>query len=122
MNINQKKESQSNNFIVYELETNNTNKARPHSVSIYSVSKLASKYNLDLAPEDYQKFKKFIIVFDEENCNTKSLDYVLKLKAEPLKVKENKLLGYELQLQGHNGFGFDNWNILKNLICERRIV
>ena len=47
---------------------------------------------------------------------------MLKLKAEPRKVKENKLFGYELQLHAHKGSGFDNWKNLKNLICERRIV
>ena len=41
-------------FNVYDLETCNTNGARPYCVSFYKLSKIASKYNRDLTPEEHQ--------------------------------------------------------------------
>ena len=68
-----------------------------------------------------KNIKKDTIKFDEENCITKMLDYILKLECEPKKVK-NKVLEHEIQMHADNGSGFDTCIILKNLSCDRRIV
>ena len=49
--INQKKiDSHLTNFIVYDLETHNTDRARPYVFCFYRLSKLAGRYNRDLTP------------------------------------------------------------------------
>ena len=40
-----KTESHLTNFIVYDLETHNTDRARPYCISFYRLSKLAGRYN-----------------------------------------------------------------------------
>ena len=46
--INQKKlESHLSNFITYDLETHNTDKARIYVFCFYRIKKLAGKYNRD---------------------------------------------------------------------------
>ena len=41
-------ESHPTNFIVYYLETPNTDRARPYNMTFYQLGKLAGRYNLDL--------------------------------------------------------------------------
>ena len=96
--------------IVYELETYNTNRARPYCASQYRLSKLASKYNCDLTPEEHENCNKGTTVNDEEKCNTKMLECVIILEGAPMQLK-NKVIECGIQLHGHNGSVFDTWNI-----------
>ena len=114
-------ESYLTNFITYDLETHNTDRARPYVICFYQLSKLARKYNRDLTPDEIDKCKKGTIAFDGDNCIEKALDFGLKLKGEEEKLK-NKIVVYNLQLHAHNGSGFDTWIILNNLPCDKHIV
>ena len=110
------------NFIVYDLETHNTDRARPYVFCFYRLSKLAGRYNRNLTKDEIEKFIKDTIAFDGDNCVEKALDFCLKLKREEYKDKKGKVLEYNLQLHAHNGSGFDTWILLNNLPCDRRIV
>ena len=46
----------------------------------------------------------------------------MKLKEEEYKDKKGKVLEYNLQLDAHNGSGFDTWIVLNNLPWDERIV
>ena len=109
------------NFIVYGLETHNTDRARPYCISFYRFSKLAGRYNRDLNPSELEKCRKDTIAFDGDDCVSKALDFCLKLKGEGRKVKI-KIVKYNLQMHAHNGSGFDTWIILNNLRCDKHIV
>ena len=56
------------NFIVYDLETHNTDRARPYCISFHRLGKTAGRYNRDLTPYELEKCKKDAIVFDGDNC------------------------------------------------------
>ena len=56
-------ESYLTNFIVYDLETHNTDRARPFVFCFYRISKLVGKYNRDLTSNDGEKCKKDTIAF-----------------------------------------------------------
>ena len=57
--INQKKiESHFTNFITYDLETHNTDRARPYVFCFYRLKKLAGIYNRDLTKDEIEKCKK----------------------------------------------------------------
>ena len=91
--INQKKiESQLTNFITYDLETHNTDRARPYAFCFYRLSKLAGRYNRDLTKDEIEKCKKDTIAFDGDNCVEKALDFCLKLQGEEYKDKKGKVL------------------------------
>ena len=109
------------NFIVYDLETHNTNRATPYCISFYRLSKIAGRYNRDQTREDLDKCKKDNLVFDGDNCISNALDFLLKSKGEERRVK-NKIVEYNLQLHAHNGSGFDTWITLNNLGCNKHIV
>ena len=64
--------------------------------------------------------KRGTIVFDEENCITKMIDYLLILKGKTKKIG-NKIVEYCLQRHAHIASEYDTWNFLNNLICERKI-
>ena len=119
--IPKKIESHLTNFIVYDLETHNTDRARPYCISFYRLSKLAGRYNRDLTSDEIENCRKDTIAFDGDDCVSKALDFCLKLKGEERKVK-NKIVEYNLQLHAHNGSGFDTWIILNNLRCDKHIV
>ena len=53
--IPKKIESHLSNFIAYDLETHNTNRARPYNMKFYRLSKIAGRYNRDPTPEELQK-------------------------------------------------------------------
>ena len=97
------------NFIVYDIETHNTDRARPYCLSFYRLSKLAGRYNRDQTSDELDKCRKATIVFDGDHCINNALDYLLKLKGEERKTVNNKIVGYNLQLHAHNGSGFDTW-------------
>ena len=119
--IPKKIDSHLTNFIVYDLETHNTNRARPYVFCFYRLGKLAGRYNRDLTPDELEKCRKDTIAFDGDDCVSKALDFCLKLKGEERKVK-NKIVEYNLQLHAHNGSSFDTWIILNNLRCDKHIV
>ena len=110
------------NFIVYDIETYSSDRARPYCISFYRLSKIAGRYDRDQTQEELEKCKQDTIVFDGEDCIDKALDYCLKLKGEERKTANNKVVEYSLQLHAHNGSGFDNWIILNNLPCNKHIV
>ena len=110
------------NFFVYDLETHNTNRARPYVFCFYRLSKLAGKYNRDLTSDEREKGKKDTIAFYGDDCVEKALDFCLKLKGEDYKDKKGKVLEYNLQLHALNGSGFDTWLFLNNLSCDKRFV
>ena len=110
------------NFIVYDIETFGSDRARPYCISFYRLSKIAGRYDRDQTQEELEKCKQDTIVFDGEDCIDKALDYCLKLKGEERKTANNKVVEYNLQLHAHNGSGFDNWIILNNLPCNKHIV
>ena len=99
--IPKKIDSHLTNFIVYDLETHNTNRARPYVFCFYRLGKLAGRYNRDLTPDELEKCRKDTIAFDGDDCVSKALDFCLKLKGEERKVK-NKIVEYNLQLHAHN--------------------
>ena len=121
--IPKKIESHLTNFIVYDLETHNTNRARPYCISFYRLSKLAGRYNRDMSPSELDKCRKDTIVFNGDDCIEKALDFCLKLKGEERRTSlNNKIVEYNLQLHADNGSGLDTWIILNNLPCDRHIV
>ena len=119
--IPKKIDSHLTNFVVYDLETHNTNRARPYVFCFYRLSKLAGKYNRNLTLDELEKCRKDTIAFDGDDCVERALDFGLKLKGEERKVN-NKIVEYNLQLHALNGSGFDTWVILNNLPCDKHIV
>ena len=81
-------ESHLTNFIVYHLETHNTDRARPYVFCFYRLSKLAGRYNRDLTHDERQKCKKNTIAFDGDNCLENASEFCLKLKGEERKDKK----------------------------------
>ena len=119
--IPKKIESHLTNFIVSDLETHNTDRARPYNMSFYRLSKIAGRYNRDPTKEELQKSINDTIAFMGEDCINNALDYLLKFKGEEKKIN-NKIVEYNLLMIAHNGSGFDTWVILNNLRCDKHIV
>ena len=119
--IPKKIQSHLTNFIVYDLETHNTDRARPYNMTFYRLSRIASRYERDPTPQELKKSIDDTIAFAGDNCIGDALDFCLKLKGDERKVK-NKIVEYNLQLHAHNGSGFDTWIILNNLPCDEHIV
>ena len=87
------------NFFVHDLETHNTDRARPYVFGFYRLSKLVGRYKRDLTPDELDKCRKDTIAFDGDNCVEKALDICLKLKGEERKVKHkvlNTIFNYTL--------------------------
>ena len=119
--IPKKIESHLTNFIVYDLETHNTDRARPNCISFYRLCKTAGRYNRELTRDEIDRCKKETIAFMGDDCIGNALDFCSKLKGEDRKVN-NKIVEYNLQMHAHNGSGFDTWIILNNLPCDKHIV
>ena len=119
--IPKKIESHLTNFIVYDLETHNTDRARPYNITFYRLSKIAGRYERDPTFEELQKSINDTIAFSGDDCINNALDYLLKLKGEESKVN-NKIVEYNLQLHSHNGSRFDTWILINNLHCDKHIV
>ena len=88
--IPKKTESHLTNFIVYDLETHNTDGARPYIFCFYRLSRIAGRYNRDLTPYEIEKCKKGSIAFDGDSCVSNALDFCLKLKGEETADKNIK--------------------------------
>ena len=119
--IPKKIESHLTNFIVYDLETYSSDRARPYNMTFYRLSRIAGRYDRDPTQLELEKSKNDTIAFMGDDCINTALDYCLKLKGEERKVN-NKIVEYNLQLHAHNGSGFDTWIILNNLRCDKHIV
>ena len=119
--IPKKIESHLTSFIVYDIETHNTDRTRPYCISLYRISKIAGRYNRDLTPHEYEKCKHDTLVFVCDDCITKALDILLKFKCDERKVK-NKIVEENLQLHANNGSSFDSWIIINNIPCDEHIV
>ena len=65
----------------------------------------AARSNRDLTKEERNKCKKDAIAFDDYDCVTKTIDYLLTLKREPKKLVDRKIVGNRLQMHAHNGSG-----------------
>ena len=66
--LSKKIDSYSNSFIVYDLETRNTERARPSCISLYRLSKLAGRYNGDLSQYEIDECKNDTTAFDGDDC------------------------------------------------------
>ena len=119
--VPKKIDSHLSNFIVYDLETQNTDKARPSNMTFHRISKIAGRYDREPTQEELKKSIDEARAFAGDNCNNNALDFCLKLKGEERKVK-NKIVEYILQMHTHNGSSFDNWIILNNTPCDKHIV
>ena len=119
--IQKKIESHLTNFIVYDLETHNTNRAKPYNMTFYRLSKIAGRYERDPTQEELKNSIDDTIAFAGGDCIGNVLGFCLKIKGEERKVK-NKTVDYNLQLHAHNGSGFDTWIILNNLHSDKHIV
>ena len=89
--IPKKIDSHLTNFIVYDLETHNTDRARPYNMTFYRLSKIAGRYERDPTQEELKKSIDDTIAFAGDNCINNALDFCLKLKGEERKVK-NKIV------------------------------
>ena len=108
-------------FFVYDLETHNTNGARPYDMTFYRLSKIAGRYERDPTQEELQNSIDDTIAFAGDICIGNSLDFCLKLKGDERKVQK-KINEYNLQIHAHTGSGFDTWIVLNNLPCDKHIV
>ena len=93
--IPKKYESHLTIFVVYDLETLNTDRARPYKMTFYRLSKIAGRYNRVLTPYEIEKCKKDISVFDGDNCVVNALLFLLNFQGEPLKTIIKKIGEYD---------------------------
>ena len=87
--IPKKIDSDLTNFIVYNIEAHNIERARTYVFCFYRLSKLAGRYDRDLTPKELEKCRKDTIALDGDNCVSQALDFCLKIKGEERKVKKN---------------------------------
>ena len=109
------------NFVVYHLETHNTDRPKPYNVNFYRLSKIAGRYQRDPTQEGLQKSLKDTLSFVGDKCVGNALDFSLKFKGEERKVK-SKMFEYNLQLHAHNGSRFETWIKLNGLDCDKHLV
>ena len=119
--IPRKIESHLTNFIVYDLETHNTDRAKTYNMTFHRLSKIAGRYERDPTEEELKNPINDTLSFEGDNCVGNALEFLLKFKGEERKVN-NKIVEYNLQLHADNGNGFDTWIILNNLPCDKHIV
>ena len=115
-----KVESHPTNFIVYDLATHNTDRAKPYTMTFCRLSNIAGRYERDPTQEELRKSINDTLSFVGDNCVGNTLDFLLKFKGDERKVK-NKVVEYNFQLHAHNGSGFDTWIKLNNLPCDKHI-
>ena len=73
--IPNKVESHLTNFVVYDLETHNTDRARPYCISFYRLSNFTGKYNCDLSQYELEKCKNDSFVVDGGDGIIKAIDF-----------------------------------------------
>ena len=84
-------ESHLTNFIVYDLETHNTDRARPYNMTFYRLSKIAGRYERDPTQEELKRSIDDTIAFAGDNCINNALDFCLKIKGQERKVKNCRI-------------------------------
>ena len=109
-------------FIVYDLETLNTDRAKPYNMTFYRLSKIAGRYDCDPTQYELKKSIDDSLAFIGDNCVGNAFDFCLKLRREESKDKKGKVLEYNFQLHARKGSGFDKWIVLNNLPFDKRIV
>ena len=62
------------NFIVYDLETYNNDKAKHYNMTFYRLSKIAGRYERDPTKEELDKSIKDTLAFAGENCINNALE------------------------------------------------
>ena len=72
--IPKKIDSNLTNFIVHDLETHNTDRARPYNMTFYRLSKIAGRYERDPTQEELQKSIQDTIAFSGDDCINNGLD------------------------------------------------
>ena len=80
----------------------------------YRRKKIARKYNPDLRNEGCQKGDKDTNIFDGTDGVSKFLDWLVTLKGEPRRVK-NENIEYDLQSIDHNGSAFNTYVVMNGL-------
>ena len=85
--IPKKTEYHLTNFIVYDLETHNTDRARPYNMTFYPLSKIAGRYERDPTRDELQKSIDGTIAFAGYNYIGNALSFCLKFKGEERKIK-----------------------------------
>ena len=73
-------ESHLTNFIVYDLETHNTDRARPYNMTFYRLSKIAGRYERNPTQEELQKSINNTIAFAGDNFINNALVFFFKIK------------------------------------------
>ena len=68
-------ESHLTSFVVYDLETHKTDRARPYNMTFYRLGKISGRFNCDLTQEEINRCKKGTLVFDGDNCISNALDF-----------------------------------------------
>ena len=63
------------NFVVYDFETHNKDRARPHNMIFYRLSKIAGRHTCDLTHEEIIKCRKDTLVFDADECVKNASDF-----------------------------------------------
>ena len=79
-------------FIVYDLETFNTDRAKPYIMTFYRSSKLTGRYERDPTQEELKKSINGTLAFIRGTCVGNALNFCLKLKREEYKDKKGKNL------------------------------
>ena len=88
--LSNKIESQLTNFVVHDLKTINTDRARFYNLPFYRLSRIAAKNICDLTPNEFDKCRKDILFFGGYSCVTNAFDNLLKIKSDGRKF------GYEI--------------------------
>ena len=78
-------------MIISDLETFNTNRSVPYSVSKYKQRNISSKYNRDKLQRELEKCRNDCGVFKRTNCMNKMLDHVLGFKGELKKYNDKNV-------------------------------
>ena len=99
--IPQKIESHLTNFIVYDLETHNTDRAKPYNMTFYRLSKIACRHERDTTQEELRKSINDTLSFVGDNCVGNALYFLLTFKGDERKVK-NKVFEHNLHIHAHN--------------------
>ena len=73
--IPQKIETHLTNFFVYDLETHNTERARPYNLTFFRLSKIAGRYERDPTQEELQKSINDTLSFIGDNCVGNALGF-----------------------------------------------
>ena len=86
--IPKKIDSHLTNFIVYDVETHNTDRARPYNMTFYRLSKIAGRCERDPTQEELKKSIDDTIAFAGDNCINNALDFCFKIKRRRTKSKK----------------------------------